>query len=181
METYARPPVTRVRGKEPSLELSSAELAEVLKDASSIQTSRQETGRELATLDEAIVTARELGIAEEHVREAASRLQRKKDRLLRLRNVTRHRRNNILRMMGSMLMVGTIVSLAAGFGTAKIVLMAMSIGLAVMVFRWLRAIGAERYPELFDTRLKGECSVCGNPSVKRDGTFCSEHLPAEPQ
>jgi hypothetical protein len=160
-----------------NLELTPEELAEVLRDASSLQTREQESGRDITTLDGAIETARELGIGEAHVHAAAAKLRQRKDRLQRLRNISRTRGRHVLRFLGTMALVTTIVLISGGMDAAQATLFGMSIALVVMCFRWGRALLAVRYPDIFDSDERGECRVCGNRARDKKSFYCFEHMP----
>lgn len=159
--------------------LSSDELSSVLSKASRIQAEHQQVGREVSTVDQAYETARELGINDEHVREAIDELRRQKGRRALFRAVTRRRRRAFLRFVASMLGTITIVGLSAGLRTAQIVAMAMMIPFLIIGFQWVRALFFERYPVVAAEfgPLAGECRVCGNPAWQPKATFCSEHRP----
>lgn len=159
--------------------LSSDELSSVLSKASRIQAEKQQVGREVATVDQAFETARELGINDEHVREAIDELRRQKGRRALFRAATRRRRRAFLRFVATMLGTVVIVGIAAGLGTARVVALAMAIPFLILGFQWMRALFFERYPAVAAEfgPLAGECRVCGNPAWQPKATFCSEHRP----
>lgn len=159
--------------------LSSDELSTVLSKASRIQAEKQQVGRDVSSVDQAFETARELGIGDEHVREAIEELRRQKARRALFRASTRRRRRAFLRFVASMLGTFAIVALSAGFRTAQIVAMAMTIPLMIIGFQWVRALFFERYPAVAAEfgPLAGECRVCGNRAWQAKATFCTEHRP----
>lgn len=177
----ARPrPVAQKESEPASVDtLSSDELSSVLSKASRIQAEKQQAGREVSSVDQAFETARELGINDEHVREAIEELRRQKARRALFRASTRRRRRAFLRFVASMLGTVAIVAVSAGFRTAQIVAMAMTIPLMIIGFQWLRALFFERYPSVASEfgPLTGECRVCGNPAWQPKATFCTEHRP----
>lgn len=117
------------------------ELAQILRDANSRQSSP-----EVSTIDEALETARELAIDERHVLAAAKALQEKKIRRDVLRRRSRSRLMKLVRYLGTMAFVVTLVSLLAGLSTGKVVALGMGIGAFVMVAQWIRALFDERFP-----------------------------------
>jgi len=159
--------------------LSSDELSSVLSKASRIQAEKQQVGHEVTTVDQAFETARELGINDEHVREAIEELRKQKGRRALFRAATRRRRRAFLRFVASMLGTIAIVGFTAGIPTARIVAMAMTIPLVILGFHWIRALFFERYPAVAAEfgPLAGECRVCGNPAWQPKATFCAEHRP----
>lgn len=159
--------------------LSSDELSSVLSKASRIQAEKQQVGREVSTVDQAFETARELGINDEHVREAIDELRKQKGRRALFRASTRRRRRAFLRFVASMLGTIAIVGISAGLRTAQIVAMAMTIPLLIIGFQWIKALFFERYPSVAAEwgPLAGECRVCGNPAWQAKATFCAEHRP----
>lgn len=178
LQKQVRPAPPQTAPVKPELELSSEELSEVLQRASSIQTMKQNSGRDVTTLNNAIETARELGIAEEHVLEAAGELRRRKEHFGRLKSIARKRRNNFVRMIGTTMFVVTMVFFFGGMNAAQAVLFGMSIALVVLAGRWGRALLAQRYPDLFDTPAPNECRLCGERAWDRKAQLCREHLKA---
>jgi len=155
-------------------DLTTSDLAEVLREASRIQESR-----ELATLDQALETARELGIDEKHVVAAAEKVQREKARRARLRTVTRRRRAEFLHFFGLMLVISTFVLVAAGAPPAQMTLFGMSIAAFIMAVKWAQAWAAEKKPDLVgsDGMEPGDCRVCGRAATSPRGHYCREHEP----
>lgn len=115
------------------------ELAAILRDANSRQTTR-----EVATLDQALETARELGIDEHHVRAAAEAHRAKKARRGELHGLTLRERRKLGNLAWSAAMVTCIVTLAAGWEIAQLALLGLSIAAVAQGFRWLRAEIRER-------------------------------------
>lgn len=177
-QRHRRPPAQKEPEPGTVDTLSSDELSSVLSKASRIQAEKQQAGREVATVDQAFETARELGIDDEHVREAMDELRRQKGRRALFRAATRRRRA-FLRFVASMLGTLVIVGITAGIPTARIVALAMTIPLLILGFHWIRALFFERYPAVAAEfgPLAGECRVCGNPAWQPKATFCAEHRP----
>lgn len=117
------------------------ELASILSDAN-----RRQSSPSVATIDEALETARELGIDETHVLEAARALQEKKIRRDVLARRSHAQFMKLVRYLGTMAFVVTIVGFAAGIPTAKLVAFGMGIGAIVMVAQWIKALFNERFP-----------------------------------
>ena len=135
METFSSS--HRQRAAEPATieeTYSPDELAAILRDAN-----RRQTTREVATLDQALETARELGIDEQHVRAAAAAHQAKRARRAALHELTVHERRKIARIAWTAAMVTTIVTLAAGWEIAQLALLGLSIAAVAQGFRWQRA------------------------------------------
>jgi len=178
-QPHRRPAAVKEPEPASSDTLSSDELSSVLSKASRIQAEHQQVGREVSTVDQAFETARELGINDEHVREAIDELRKQKGRRALFRAATRRRRRAFLRFVASMLGTVAIVGLAAGFDTARVVAMAMTIPLLIIGFQWIKALFFERYPAVAAEfgPLSGECRVCGKPAWQAKATFCSEHRP----
>ena len=154
--------------------LDSNDLATVLSEASRIQ-----QNRELSSLDQALETARELGIDEKHVVAAAEKLQRHKARLARLRTVTRRRRAEFLRFAGLLIIIPLFVMMVASTNAAQAVLFGMSIAAFIMGIKWFRAWIAEKKPDLFEADTEpGDCRVCGASAVHKKGHYCRDHKPA---
>ena len=117
------------------------ELAAILREAD-----RRQQTKDVATLDEALETARELGIDERHMIAAVEKLRAEKAQRAMRRARTLQRRNRLVRFLITMVFVLTIVSLAAGLQTAEVVLFGMSIAAIAMAFRWIRSEIEERMP-----------------------------------
>lgn len=118
---------------------SPEELASILRDAD-----RRQTTRELSSLDQALETARELGIDEQHVRAAAEAHRERKANRGRLHALTIRERRKLGNLAWSAAMVVCIVTLAAGWEIAQLALLGLSIAAVAQGFRWLRAEIRER-------------------------------------
>jgi len=117
------------------------ELASILREANTRQSSPA-----VASIEEALETARELGIDEKHVLAAAQDLQAKKERRQALRQESKRRLRRLIRYLGTIAFVALIVGVSAGVPTAEAVAMAMSIAAIVLAARWIRALFDERFP-----------------------------------
>lgn len=117
------------------------ELAKILREANSRQSSPA-----VASIEEALETARELGIDERHVLEAATALQERKARHEALRKRTRAAFMKLVRYLGTMAFVVFLVAFAAGVPTARLVAFGMGIGAIVMTAQWIKSLFNERFP-----------------------------------
>lgn len=115
------------------------ELATILRDASRLQ-----NAREVASLDQALETARELGIDEQHVLAAAEAHRRRRERRAALHALTVRERMKLGRIAWSAALVTAIVTIAAGWNIAQLALIGLSIGAVAQAFRWVRAEIRER-------------------------------------
>jgi hypothetical protein len=133
-----RPPAPRDRsaGEET---FTPDELAAILREAS-----RRQESRDVATLDQALETARELGIDEKHVRAAAEAHRAKRQRRDALHALTVRERMKLGRVVWSAALAVSIVTIAASWHIGQIVLFGMSIGAVAQAFRWIRAEIRER-------------------------------------
>lgn len=117
------------------------ELAQILREANSRPSSPA-----VATIEEALETARELGIDERHVLEAAAALREKRLRIEGLREQSRARLVKLVRYLGTMAFVVFLVGFVAGVPTAKIVAFGMGIAAIVLTAQWIRALFDQRFP-----------------------------------
>lgn len=118
---------------------SSDELAAILRDAN-----RRQTTKDVATLDQALETAHELGIDEQYVRAAAAAHLEKRARRDELHALTLRERRKLGRIAWTAAMVTAIVTLAAGWEIAQLALLGLSIAAVAQAFRWLRSEIRER-------------------------------------
>ena len=154
------------------LTFSPDELTELLKNASSLDTSRV-AGKHPASLADAMQTARELGIPEEHLLIAAEDMKRQKVRKAKRSIALFRRRRETMRYLTTMIAVSGGVGLMSGsLHTAFVLFACMSIPLIGMIIRWLTAV--------FDTDKEpaaatGMCRVCGAIAWNENATYCSKH------
>lgn len=140
METYSSSHRQRAT-EQPATEeaFSPDELAAILREANTRQ-----TANEVSTLDQALETARELGIDERHVRAAVEAHRAKKARHTTMHALTVRERRKLGNLAWSAAMVTCIVTLAAGWEIAQLALLGLSIAAVAQGFRWLRAEIRER-------------------------------------
>lgn len=117
------------------------ELVQIMREANTRQSSPA-----VASIDEALETARELGIDEKHVLEAAREMQEKKIRREALRKRSRAQMMKLVRYLGTMAFVVTLVAIVAGIPTAKLVTFGMGIGAFVIAVHWVKAMFNEQFP-----------------------------------
>ncbi len=120
---------------------TSDELAQILKDANT-----RTSSPDINTIDEALEVARELGIDERHVLDAAKALQEKKIRHDVLRRRSRSELRKLVRYLGTTAFVVTLVAFTAGIPYAKLVAFGMGIAAFVMAAKWIRTMFDERFP-----------------------------------
>jgi hypothetical protein len=117
------------------------ELAQILREANSRQSSPS-----VATIEEALETARELEIDEAHVLEAARALRARKSRLEELRGRSRARLVKLVRYLGTTAFVVILVGFVAGIPTARLVAFGMGIAAIVLTAQWIRSLFDQRFP-----------------------------------
>lgn len=115
------------------------ELALILRDAS-----RRQESRAVASLDEALETARELGIDERHVLAAAAAHREKRARRAILHAHAVRERNKLGHLAWSAALFAAIVTVAASWNVAQLALVGFGIAAIAQAFRWLRAEISER-------------------------------------
>lgn len=118
------------------------ELAEILREAN-----RREGSSGLATIDQALETARELGIDETRVLEAAEAIRERKARREQLSRRSRSYLMKLVRYLGTTVFVVALVSFIAGVPTGRLVAFGMGIGAIVMTAQWIRAVFDARFPD----------------------------------
>lgn len=140
METYSSSHRQRT-AEQPATDesFSPDELASILRDAN-----RRQTTKDVATLDQALETARELGIDEQHVRAAAEAHRAKKAHRSAMHALTVRERRKLGSLAWTAAMVTCIVTLAVGWEIAQLALLGLSIAAVAQGFRWLRAEIRER-------------------------------------
>lgn len=170
----------RPRIPQPSQELSSKELAEVIQEASRRQGQalEGEGAQSLNRVDDAFALAEELGIPEEHVRAALAAQQKKKLSMgagSRLLSFVAAGAGGVfaavgLKLLGLPALLAVLVAAAVAAGILTVAL------IAAMMKRYpAQATGAPPVP--------GTCRVCFRPAHTPQSTFCDEHRyksPAEP-
>lgn len=145
-KTIRRRPDTEAPAEALSLKdatFTSSELARILQEANS----RQSSG-EVNTIEEALETARELGIDEKHVLAAAREAQEKRQKEESLRKASRGKLNRIFRFAGTTVFVSAIVFVATdgNLGLVKLTASGMGIALVIMTFTWLHSLFQQRFP-----------------------------------
>jgi Flp pilus assembly protein TadB len=159
------------------VELTPEELSAILQEASRLQESRS-TSAHVTTLADAYETAREIGIAPEHVDAAAEKLRRLRTIHSRASARAARRRRSFINFAWITLLVCLGVLFLRGLGPARMVLLGMSIPLLILGFQWVRSEYHRRNPEVSrETPHAGECRVCGAPAWQKKATFCSQHRP----
>lgn len=136
--TTTRSPSTRVRSGLGET-FTPEELGEILQEAN-----RRQDSRDVATLDQALETARELGIDEQYVFAAADAHRAKRERKEALHAMTVRERMKLGRIAWSAALVTSIVTIAASWSVAQLALMGLSIAAVAQAFRWIRAEIRER-------------------------------------
>lgn len=172
MERYQIPPQTLPRIQ--NVTLTPEELTELLKRASARESQSMQT-REVATIEEALQTANELGISREHVLAEIAELRDVKSRDGRIERMIARRRDSFVRFAGLTLLVGGGLTVLIGFSTAKFALFGMSIALFVLGLQWWQARGALKNPHAVIEPVDGECRVCGKNAVSDHAKYCAEH------
>jgi hypothetical protein len=158
------------------VELTPEELAAILQEASRLQESR--SSAHVTTLADAYETAREIGIAPEHVDAAAEKLRRLRTINARVSARASRRRKSFLNFAWITLLVCLAVLFLRGLGPARMVLLGMSIPLLILGFQWVRAEYRRRNPEVGEGAAHaGECRICGAPAWQKKATFCTQHRP----
>ncbi len=140
METLSS--AQRPRADEQSVKTDSFspdELASILREAN-----RRQTAGDVLSLDQALETARELGIDEQHVLAAAAAHREKRAHRDALHELTLRERRKLARLAWTTAMVTCIVTLAVGWEVAQLALLGLSIAAVAQGFRWLRAEIRER-------------------------------------
>ncbi|HET7711502.1 MAG TPA: hypothetical protein VFL80_06195 [Thermoanaerobaculia bacterium] len=155
METVEQRHLTRSAGETPSaprgeLQLTTDELATLVTHAARLQGEERQKGREINSLEDAVSTAKDLGIDERYVLAAATEMQQHRTRIARLRTITRQRFSKLVGFLGLTVAVSAGVSLTAGTKTGLTVLFGMSIALFIMAGKWVQAWLQERYPDTFE-------------------------------
>ena len=160
------------------LALNHDELAQLLKEASKLQGEERQKGHQINSLDDALATARELGIEERHVIEAAGRLQSHRQNLARIHARTKRRRSQCLNFLGIMLAVSGGIAVMSSPGSGLKVFAAMCIPLFILSINWFKAWINEKRPDFIELEpARGECRVCGEPAFHPRGHYCAEHRP----
>ncbi len=161
-------------------DLSSDELTEVIKEAARRQGEdlKRDDGKPVSTMDDAYSLARELGIPEEYVTEAAGDLEVKKYAGIRIRDIRRKRLVQLAAMIG--IGVGAVgIALLMNLGGFLTWLGVLGIaGLIVLValVRWLGvALGDPNLKQIGPAPVAGICRVCGRSAVTAESTFCDDH------
>lgn len=159
-------------------DLSSDELTEVITEAARKQGEdlKREQTSSVTTMEDAYALAREIGIPEEYVSEAAGSLEAKRYSSLMVSQIRGKRLVHFLAALGigvaaigvAWLLGGWLTFLAAAGFAGLIVLVAL--------VRWLAvAVGDTDLKQLGPPPVPGRCRVCGRTAVTPESTFCDEH------
>jgi hypothetical protein len=160
-------------------DLSSDELASVIKEAARQQGEdlKREQARSVTTMDDAYALARELGIPEEYVTEAAGNLESRRFMETQLGRLRGRRLVQFLGWLG--IGVGVVVAVSLlNLGWLAFLLAAGVAGLIVLIalVRWLSvALGGADLKQIGPAPVPGRCRVCGRPAVTPESTFCDDH------
>jgi hypothetical protein len=168
-----------------ALELSRAELSEVLNEAIARQSEGEPTGTDVATLEEAIEIARQVNVPEEHVLAAAAALRRRKEaaalavRRDEKRELVRQGRQRAFLASA----VGTALAAALAFVLAPLGIAwawGGAIALALLALyqgaRWIALPVTDAEADRVELPpVAGTCRVCGSPAYTPRATFCEEH------
>jgi hypothetical protein len=159
--------------------LSSDELASIIKEAARRQGEdlKRDDTKPVSTIDDAYAVARELGIPDEYVTEAAGDLQARRFTELQVRQIGRKRLTQLVTMLGLGIGVVALVWML-GIGWLTFLGVAGLAGLVIMValIRWLSvAIGDPGLKQIGSAPVPGRCRVCGREAVAPESTFCDEH------
>lgn len=161
-------------------DLSSDELAAVIKEAAKKQGEelKREQATSVTTMDDAYSLARELGIPEEYVTEAAGDLDARRYTDLRVGQLRGRRMIQFLAAAGiGAVVVGAIWVLGLG-GWLTFLMAAGLAGLIALIalVRWLAvAVGDVNLKQIGPAPVPGRCRVCGQAAVTPESTFCEEH------
>ena len=159
-------------------ELSSDQLTSIIEEAARRQGEdlKKEQSTSVTTMDDAYALARELGIPEEYVTEAAGDLDAKRYAELRLGQIRGRRMVQFLVVLGLGAAVVAAVWLA---GSWLAVLAAAGLAGAIALIalaRWLIvAMGDTDLKQIGPPPVPGRCRVCGRTAVTPESTFCDDH------
>jgi len=161
-------------------QLSSEELTAVIEQAAKKQGEdlKREKTQSVTTMDDAYALARELGIPEEYVTEAAGDLDARRFGELQLGRLRGRRMVQFLMVAGvGVAVVAAIWVLNLG-GWLTFLAAAGIAGLIALValVRWLSvAMGDPNLKQIGPAPVPGRCRVCGRTAVTAESTFCEDH------
>lgn len=160
-------------------DLSADELAAVIKEAARRQGDdlKREGTTSVTTMDDAYALARELGIPEEYVTEAAGDLESRRFMESQIGRLRGRRLVQFVVWLGIGIGVVAAASLL-NLGWLAFLLAAGVAGLIVLValVRWLSvAMGGADLKQIGPAPVPGRCRVCGRPAVTPESTFCEDH------
>jgi len=174
-EPLASTPRTHV----PSAHLTPDELTELLNDAIARDgAASQERDHTLAlhSLEDAVDIARQVGVSEESVREAARNLERRKTREQRRALVRAKRRRTLYALAAVAAVVGLPLALRAGIFPG-LPLLALLVGVALVVGHlWVNGPVSDQEADRTELPpVAGTCRVCGAAATSPRSTFCERH------
>jgi hypothetical protein len=161
-------------------DLTSDELTSIIEEAAHKQGEdlKKEQAKSVTTMDDAYALARELGIPEEYVTEAAGELDARRYTELRIGQIRGKRMVQFLAALGIgaaavaivwLLKLGTWLTLLAAAGVAGLIVL-------IALVRWLVvAMGDTDLKQIGPAPVPGRCRVCGRTAVSPESTFCEEH------
>jgi len=161
-------------------DLSGDELTSIIEEAAKRQGEalKREQSTSVTTMDDAYALARELGIPEELVTEAAGDLDAKRYTEARLGQIRGKRLRQFLAALGSGAGVLAIVWLMKLGGWATLLTAVGVVGVIVLIalVRWIIvAMGDTDLKQIGPPPVPGRCRVCGRTAVTPESTFCDDH------
>ncbi len=161
-------------------DLSGDELASIIKEAARKhgEELKKSDDKPVTTMDDAYTLARELGIPDEYVTEAAGELEAKRFTGIRVGQIRRRRLVQLAAMVGiglGALGVAWLFNLG-GFSTVLAILGVAGLLVLVALVRWLSvALGDPALKQIKQAPVPGICRVCGLQAVTAESTFCDDH------
>ena len=159
--------------------LSSDELASIIKEAARRQgedLKRSDTA--VSTMDDAYALARELGIPEEYITEAAGDLDARRLTTIRVKQIRKKRLLQLAAMIGigvGAIGVAWLLNLG-GFMTWLGVIGFAGLFVLVALIRWLAvSMRDPNLQQIGPAPVPGICRVCGRSAATPESTFCEEH------
>jgi len=161
-------------------QLSSDELTAVIQEAAKKQGEdlKREQAQSVTTMDDAYALARELGIPEEYVTEAAGDLDVRRFGELQVGQLRGRRMVQFLVAAGVGLAVVAAIWVLKVGGWLTFLAAAGIAGLIALIalVRWLAvAIGDPNLKQIGPAPVPGRCRVCGREAVTAESTFCEDH------
>jgi len=161
-------------------DLTNDELTSIIEEAARKQGEdlKKEQATSVTTMDDAYALARELGIPEEYVTEAAGDLDAKRYAEATLGRIRGKRLVQFLAVLGVgagvlaivwVLKLGSWMTLLTAAGIAGLIVL-------VALVRWIAvAMGDTDLKQIGPPPVQGRCRVCGRTAVTPESTFCEEH------